>query len=209
MIIMSIRSHLNNIKPISWPRTVCLIAILAAGAVLATEAMAQSWYVNVEIKSALRTGPGLERKILAFVSTGDRIAEILEENEEWAHVRLASGKEGWMPKRYLTTEKPSNLLLEELQGRHAELETRAARLEEENRQLKAQNEQINTNLSDKTSALENLSRVFSELKDDSDAKSFQMRKYLVFFFSGAGILFIGILLGLVMKRQRRKSMYMA
>jgi hypothetical protein len=35
-----------------------------------------------------------------------------------------------------------------------------------------------------------------------------MRKYLVFFFSGAGILFIGLLLGLVMKRQRRKSMYM-
>jgi SH3 domain protein len=170
---------------------------------------AQGWYVNVEIKSALRTGPGLERKILAFVATGDQVNEILEENEEWAHVRLASGKEGWMPKRYLSNQKPSNLLLEELQRRHTELETRAARLEEENRRLKSENDEVATNLQTKTGAMESLTREFEELKQDSDTKSFQMRKYLIFFFSGAGILFIGILLGLVMKRQRRKSMYMS
>lgn len=189
-------------------RHALLFAILAAGAFLATEAQAQNWYINVEIKSALRTGPGLDRKILAFVGTGDQVAEILEENEEWSHVRMASGKEGWMPKRYLSDQKPSNLRLEELQRRHAELETRAARLEEENSQLKSQNEQIATSLNSKTSAMENLNRDYTDLKKDSDTKSFQMRKYLIFFFSGAGILFIGILLGLVMKRQRRKSSYM-
>jgi hypothetical protein len=32
-----------------------------------------------------------------------------------------------------------------------------------------------------------------------------MRKYMLFFFSGAAILFVGVLLGLVMKRSRRKS----
>ena len=205
---MSICRSLTKIMPVSLLRTAILSAVLAACALMSSEALAQSWFVNVEIKSALRTGPGLERKILAFVATGARVAEILEENEEWSHVRLASGKEGWMPKRYLTTTKPSNLLLEELQGRHAALEARAVRLEEENRQLKAQNEQVTTSLSSKTSAMENLNRDFDTLKKDSDAKRFQMRKYLVFFFSGAGILFIGILLGLVMKRQRRKSMYM-
>ena len=208
MITMSIWSLFLKIMPVRLTCTLLFLAVVVAGTVLAPAANAQSWYVNVEIKSALRTGPGLERKILAFVATGDRVAEILEENEEWSHVRLASGKEGWMPKRYLTATKPSNLLLEELQGQHAELEARAARLEEENRALNAKNEQLSTNLTTKTSAMENLNRDFGELKKDSDAKSFQMRKYLVFFFSGAGILFIGILLGLVMKRQRRKSMYM-
>ena len=185
-----------------------LLAAVAAGIFLASDAMALTWYVNVEIKSTLRSGPGQERKILAFVATGERIQEVIEEGEEWMHVRLADGKEGWMLKRYLTTQKPSKVLLAELQRRHAELETKAARLEEENRTLKSENEQISTSLSTKTSAMETLDRDFSELKKDADAKSFQMRKYLIFFFSGAAILFIGILLGLVMKRQKRKSMYM-
>ncbi len=205
---MSTRSLVSNPRPAAWLCVAVLAVVLAVCAAPAPPAMAQNWYVNVEIKSALRTGPGLERKILAFVSTGDRVTEVIEENEEWAHVRLAGGKEGWMPKRYLTTTKPSNLRLEELNARHADLEARAARLEEENRQLKAQNEQAASNLGSKTSAMENLTRDFDTLKKEADAKRFQMRKYLVFFFSGAGILFIGIVLGLVMKRQRRRSTYM-
>jgi SH3 domain protein len=208
MIVMLIRKHFYRTRPILFGRHVILFIALAAGAFLVAEAQAQEWYVNVDIKSALRTGPGLDRKILAFVGTGDQVAEILEENEEWSHVRMASGKEGWMPKRYLSDQKPSNLRLEELQRRHAELEARAARLEEENSQLKSQNEQITTSLSSKTSAMESLNREYTDLKKDAETKSFQMRKYLIFFFSGAGILFIGILLGLVMKRQRRKSSYM-
>ncbi len=205
---MSTRSFFTNTRPAAWLRIAILGVALALCAAPPPPAMAQNWYVNVEIKSALRTGPGLERKIMAFVSTGEKVAELIEENEEWAHVRLAGGKEGWMPKRYLTTTKPSNLLLEELSARHADLEVRAAKLEEENRQLKAQNEQMTSNLGSKTSAMDTLTRDFDALKKDADAKRFQMRKYLVFFFSGAGILIIGILLGLVMKRQRRRSSYM-
>ena len=205
---MSTRSCLPKTRRAAWLHIATQLVVLAACAALAPQAVAQNWYVNVEIKSALRTGPGLERKILAFVSTGERVVEVLEENEEWSHVRLASGKEGWMPKRYLTTAKPDNLLLEELKAQHADLEVRAAQLEEENRQLKTQNEQMTSSLGSKTSAMDNLTRDFDALKKEADAKRFQMRKYLVFFFSGAGILFIGILLGLVMKRQRRRSSYM-
>lgn len=205
---MPIRKHFSP-RPIPTVNlTGILLAVVAAGIFLATDAMAQTWYVNVEIKATLRSGPGQERKILTFVATGERIQAVIADGEEWMHVRLASGKEGWMRKRYLTTQKPSNVLLAELQRQHAELETKAARLEEENRTLKSQNEQFSTSLSTKTSAMETLNRDFSELKKDADAKSFQMRKYLIFFFSGAAILFIGILLGLVMKRQKRKSMYM-
>ncbi|MBL0713213.1 MAG: TIGR04211 family SH3 domain-containing protein [Desulfosarcina sp.] len=205
---MPIRKYFSIIRPGHVKLTGILLAVIVAGVFLATDVMAQSWYVNVGIKSPLRSGPGQERKILTFVATGERVQEVLEEGEEWMHVRMANGKEGWMLKRYLTTQKPSNLLLEELQRRYAEIEAKATRLEEENNQLKSQNEKYSSTLGTKTAAMETLNRDFSELKEESDAKSFQMRKYLVFFFSGAGILFIGILLGLVMKRQRRKSMYM-
>jgi SH3 domain protein len=209
MRIMPNRESHVGIWPIHLGRTAVFFIIILAGICWTTETMAQDWYVDVDKKAMLRTGPGNERKIVNTVTTGDRVVAILEEDEGWAHVRLENGKEGWMVKNYLTREIPAHLLLAELQKRHAELERRANRLEEENRQLKSKNEEISTSLSTKTNAMESLSQNYTELKKDADAKSFQMRKYLVFFFSGAGILFIGILLGLVMKRQRRKSSYLA
>lgn len=181
-----------------------------AGVVLclsATVVWAETVYVSDEIKLTVRSGPGIDRKILDIVSTGEKM-ELLEDGEEWVLVRLENEKEGWVLKRYLATEKPSQLKLAELQATHGRLSTRSEEVLKENETLKATNEKIDATLEEKTKALEELTRSYNELKQDADASSFQMRKYLVFFFSGAGILFIGILLGLVMKRQRRKSMYM-
>jgi SH3 domain protein len=160
-----------------------------------------------EFKLLLRTGPGVERKIIDMISIGEQM-EMLEDGEEWVRVRLQDGKEGWVLKRYLSSEKPSKLVLQGLQQTYQRLSATADELSQENETLKATNAEIKASLEEKTQALEELTRSYNELKQDSDASSFQMRKYLVFFFSGAGILFIGLLLGLVMKRQRRKSMYM-
>jgi len=168
---------------------------------------AETVYVSDQIKLTLRSGPGTDRKILAIVATGEKM-EMLEDGEEWAFVRLDDAKEGWVRKQYLSSDKPSRLKLEELQKNHGRLSTQSDEVLGENESLKATNTEIDTALKAKTKALEELTQSYNELKQDSDASSFQMRKYLVFFFSGAGILFIGILLGLVMKRQRRKSMYM-
>ncbi len=184
--------------------------VLWVGVVLCfsvTVAGAETVYVGDEIKLTLRSGPGTDRKILEIVSTGAKM-DILEDGEEWVHVRLSNGKEGWVLKRYLSKAKPSRLILEELQRKHSRLSTTSDELTQSNEDLKAANSKIQASLQEKTKALEDLTRSYDDLKQDADASTFQMRKYLIFFFSGAGILFIGILLGLVMKRQRRKSMYM-
>jgi len=172
-----------------------------------TVAGAETVYVGDEIKLTLRSGPGTDRKILEIVSTGAKM-DILEDGEDWVRVRLSDGKEGWVLKRYLSQAKPSRLILEELQKKHSRLSTTSDELTQSNEDLKATNAKIQAALQEKTKALEDLTRSYDDLKQDADASTFQMRKYLIFFFSGAGILFIGILLGLVMKRQRRKSMYM-
>ena len=172
-----------------------------------TALRAETFYVGDEIKLTVRSGPGTDRKILEIVSTGEKM-EMLEDGEEWVFVRLGDGQEGWVLKRYLSKAKPSRLKLEELQKTHGRLSTRSDELVQENDALKSANTKLTTDLEDKTKALDDLTREYEDLKEASDASSFQMRKYLVFFFSGGGILFIGILLGLVMKRQRRKSMYM-
>lgn len=190
-------------------RQIVAIALWAGAALFLSETVGQAAtaYVIDEVKLPFRSGPGTDRKIIDIISTGDRV-EILEDGEEWAMVRLPDGKEGWVLKRYLTARKPSQLVLEELQQTHTQLSSRSDELGKENEALKADNAQLTTNLEEKTKALADLTRRYNELEEASEASNFQMRKYLIFFFSGAGILFIGILLGLVMKRQRRKSMYM-
>jgi SH3 domain protein len=184
-----------------------LVAVMVVLCLFLSTAEAATVYVGDEIKLTVRSGPAIDRKILDIVSTGEKM-DILEDGEEWVFIRLSDGKEGWVLKRYLSSERPSKLKLADLQKKHGSLATRSDELAEENEALKASNEKITRDLQEKTKALEELTRSHEELQQDADASSFQMRKYLVFFFSGAGILFIGILLGVVMKRQRRKSMYM-
>jgi len=184
--------------------------LIGVGVVLflaGTAAWAKTVYVDDKLTITFRSGPGMERKILEYLTTGDEM-ELLEDGEEWVHVRLTDGKEGWIMKQYVSATKPSRLQLEELQNAHSSLTSRSDELSKANEALTAANQKVNAALEEKTKALAELTREHEELKHSSDASSFQMRKYLIFFFSGAGILFIGILLGLVMKRQRRKSMYM-
>ena len=203
-------SAYRNIRAARIPTGRLMLCLLWVGLIVSFSEIplwAETYYVGDEIKLTLRSGPGTDRKILDIVTTGERM-EILEDGEEWVFVRLSDDTEGWVLKRYLSKDKPSRLKLEELQKSHGRLSTESDDLIKENETLKSTNEQINAKLKEKTKALEELTETYEELKKDSDASTFQVRKYLVFFFSGAGILFIGVLLGLVMKRQRRKSMYM-
>jgi len=172
-----------------------------------TVAWAETVYVDDKLTITFRSGPGMERKILEYLTTGEPM-ELLEDGEEWVHVRLKDGQEGWVMKQYISRTKPSQLQLEELQKAYTSLKSRSDEVSKEDETLKTANQKVNMALEEKTKALADLTEQYNELKQSSDASSFQMRKYLIFFFSGAGILFIGILLGLVMKRQRRKSMYM-
>jgi SH3 domain protein len=178
-------------------------ALLIVGLTLGA-AEAATVYVADTMKFTLRSGPGTDRKILAMVDSGTPV-QMLEAGEEWSLVRVDANMEGYMLTRYLTPEKPSVLVLEELRQKHAALTEQAAGLLTENETLKAENTRMAAELAEKSGALSQVSRTYEELKHDSEANRFEMRKYMLFFFSGAAILFVGVLLGLVMKRSRRKS----
>lgn len=188
-------------------KTALISGILLVLIFSASFAWAETVYVDDKLTITFRSGPGMDRKILEYLTTGDQM-ELLESGEEWSHVRLPDGQEGWVMNQYISKAKPSQMRLAELQQTNSKLTSRSDELAQENEALKADNQKVNDALAEKTKALADLTTEYEDLKQSSDASSFQMRKYLIFFFSGAGILFIGILLGLVMKRQRRKSMYM-
>ena len=62
-------------------------------------------YVKPSAEVPVRRGQGTEYKIVAVVADGTMVT-LLEENEGWARVQLKSGKQGWILKRYLSSDKP-------------------------------------------------------------------------------------------------------
>jgi len=48
----------------------------------------------------IRSGPGMKNKVITTVRMGDEL-EFLGENGAWCNVRLSSGAEGWIYKKFV------------------------------------------------------------------------------------------------------------
>ncbi len=128
--------------------------LLQLGSVLfwSSEAAADTRYVNPSAEVVVRTGEGNQYKIIDMVKDGDTV-DLLQVSDSYALVRLADGKEGWMLKRYLSTEPPSSVLVKSLRT--------------ENEKLKQKTEELTTNLQEVTS---NLNRTQTDLQSILDER---------------------------------------
>jgi SH3 domain protein len=190
-------------------------------------------YVSEIIEITLRTGPGIDHKVIAMVRSGQPL-EVLEPGPEWSKVRLANQKEGYMLSRFLTNKKPNELILDELKENYKDLESTLNSLKEENLKQKEENERLVSELASKDEQLTGLTSSYDALKADSSeflnlktdhkqmkdrlleqtqkAEAFeeaytklQKRQIFRWALTGAGILLVGFLVGMSSKRQRRRS----
>jgi SH3 domain protein len=213
---------------IKWMIPIFCMVFLFAGAVSAA-----TMYVTDILKLPLRSGPSTEHKILALKESGEKL-EVLEASDEWSLVRAQDGKEGYVSTRYLLSEPISRDKLAQLQQIHQELTTRVASLAEENKRLKSENQVLGADLSvnekdfiqlqSEFKALEKDSAGFLELKSKYDKAAtelvektqrlevleeelagIELSQYIKWFLAGAGVLFVGFIVGFSTKRQRRRS----
>jgi len=70
-------------------------------------------YVKPRGEALVRTGQGNQYKVLAVVKEGTPV-EMMEENDDYALVRLDNGVEGWILRRYLKAEPPLDALVDQL-----------------------------------------------------------------------------------------------
>ena len=194
---------------------------------------ARSMYVSEIVEITLRTGPGIDHKVIAMVKSGQTLV-VLEPGSEWTKVRLSNEKEGYMLSRFLTEKKPNELLLDELKEKHKDLESKLNTIREESSKQKNQNESLLSELAAKEEQLSGLTVSYDALKADSaeflnlktdykktvaqlteqtqKAEAFeeaytkiQKRQIFRWALTGAGILLVGFLIGMSSKRQRRRS----
>ena len=193
---------------------------------------AETMYVKDVLRLPLRTGHSTEYKIIAVIESGLQV-EVLQVKEEWTQVRLPSEKEGWVQSRYLTHEPTAQLKLEQLEIKHKNLTAQAASLLEENTKLKGEKRKLGAELAENQNALNQIGKDFESLKEESaeflelkskydataavlaeksnrletlekDLATLTFFYYFKWFLGGSAVLFVGFMIGLSAKRQRRR-----
>jgi len=185
----------------------------------ATPASAEQYYVSQRMEITMRTGPGVSYKIMAMLPSGDGV-NMVDYGKEWSKVQTADGKEGWVLSRYMTKEVPVNLMVKELQKKNSELSAMLAQVKSENMALSGTKEKLlgkekdyndlkqrSANFLEIEQKYNDAVRQLEEQKVFIEQCNSQSHKEILYSFSiGAGVLIIGIILGISAKKQRRSSL---
>ncbi len=201
-----------------------------------TAVLAETMYVSDLAEITLRTGQGIDHKIIAMIKSGQKV-EILEPADQWTRIRLPNGKEGWAVSRFLTSKLPSRIELKKLKEKHEALLALAdtpyadiSKLKDENQKLKAElalsGKALNAlktsheTLKSKSANLltlqanskNSVARLSEQQKEverlEEELSKLERRQYIHWFLSGAAVLFVGFLMGYSAKRQRRQSSFL-
>ncbi len=79
---------------------VWLAVAITLGFCVSLSAVAERAWIKDELRLNLRTGPGVQFRIMGRLKTGDAL-ELLERGDGWTKVRVAEFGEGWIPEGYL------------------------------------------------------------------------------------------------------------
>ncbi len=212
--------------------TVGAVILLSIG--VASQAGAQTRYVTDELVITVRTGRSTQNAIIESLSTGDAVTVLEEDAASgYMRVRTESGKEGWALTQYLVPapvardrlavaerelgqarETIASLraqvaeLTEQLgsvTSRMQEAETAATSLNDELVDVRSvsanaltirdQNESLRRRLNERDAQVEQLTTENAALAGRADREWFVL---------GAGVLVVGIVLGLIIPSLRRK-----
>ena len=88
-------------------RTALLILALL---VPASVGWAETSYLRDEVRVSLRAQPDAAAAVLRVVRSGQAL-ETLERGEEWVHVRIPDGVDGWLPAQYIVAQPPPSVRL--------------------------------------------------------------------------------------------------
>ena len=160
-------------------------------------ARAETAWIKDQLRLNLRTGPGVQFRIMGVVETGHSV-QILRRGDGWTQVRIADLGDGWIPAGYLQPEPPAAVRLaqseaqtSEFRGQFESLVAKSTSLEQENQELAGRDAEQRTQI-------ENLTRENMELHAGARWPEW---------ITGAGILSAGMLMGAILhavtgRRQR-------
>lgn len=185
-------------------KRICFIILLTLGmCAIAQVVPAKKAYVTDTFRISLRRGPSVENKILKFLPSGLRV-DIKESSDGWDRVQVQEGEnetlEGWVLSRYLISRLPWETQAESLLQENTTLKGEHAGILEELRQ-RLQESQIR--IKELTADSEGVSETTQSLVAEN--RSLKSSLKIKLFVMGASVLLLGMLIGSMAGRQRRKQ----
>jgi SH3 domain protein len=161
-----------------------ILAFAGAGA-----ASAEAAWVKDELRLNLRSGPGVQYRIMGVVKTGDAV-EIVNRGDGWTQIRMASLGSGWIPAGYLQAEPPAGVRLAQSEAQTSEFRNQLDLVSDEAERLKQENEELVARDAEQRASLDRLSRENFELRAGARWPEW---------IAGAGILSAGMILGAILR----------
>jgi SH3 domain protein len=216
----------------SAARLALLLLVCWSAAVFGQE---DSRWITDEFEITMRTGKSTKQSIVRMLSSGTRVELLeLDQEAGYALVRTRGGTEGWVLSRYLLSEPPARVTLPELQKRLAEGDSGLQRLTDENQSLKKENRDLarqiaelqrdGSRLQDELGEIRELSSNVIQIDEQNrqlsqrlaeteqllqemraENQTLASRSNREWFIVGAGVLFIGMAMGLILPRIRWKK----
>lgn len=199
---------------------------------IALTAQAETRYASDELEIALRSGTSTQHRILRMVPSGTALQVLEhDEATGYSRVRTPSGTEGWALTRYLMTVPSARDRLAATEKKLAELELqtreRMAKLSDRDReflnatqelsQVKDENLKLSKQLTDIQRTASSALAIDAENKDlknrlmqmERDQETLRQENQALrdrtardWFMIGAGVVIVGIILGLILPRIR-------
>jgi len=166
-------------------------AALASAALLAIAApsVAQQAWVKDELRLNLRTGPGVQYRIMGVVSTGDAV-QILDRGDGWTKIRAPELGEGWIPEGYLQPDPPAAQRLAQSEAQTAEFRDQFQSLTARVSELESTNQELASRDESQRAKIDTLTRENLELRAGARWPEW---------ITGAGILSAGMIMGVLIR----------
>jgi SH3 domain protein len=211
-------------------KNVFLFVILSL--MLAGQAIAESRYVSDTLEITMRSGKGTSYGIIRMLRSGTQIEVLeTDKKTGYTHVRTRSGKEGWVLSRFLMKVPAARARLATAEKKLAELELETRKQETGIRALKKEKASLKKNLSNLDGKSRKVSQELAEIKRTAssalaiDSENKELKRRFVslerqfqtmqqeneglkdrtardWFMVGAGVILLGIIVGLIIPRIR-------
>jgi SH3 domain protein len=201
--------------------------LVVLGLCAAPDLAAKGMYVSDRMQITVRTGPTTENRVIEMISSGDQVTVLEETNDGWARVRTASGKEGWVLRRFLIDEIPAVVRLHEFadgQGKNlaqrleeakregGEAKRLQALAETRAREAEAALQKLQSECAEVVKLREEYGRLQEEYQQQTqeieelstEIESMRFSTNLKWFLAGGGVLFLGWLIGLAFGRRKKR-----
>ena len=196
-------------------------------------ANAATRYVKPTAEVVVRTGQGNEYRIVGMVKDGASV-EVLEDGDSYSRVRLASGVEGWMLKRYLSNTPPVGQVVTALRSEKEELKKSELeyiqKFEEVSAALTAREKELQTAIAERNKVATDYQKLQRDTADvvklkndmlkameendllaqklaviEEENNSLKKDKAINWFLAGGGVLIAGILIGRMPSPARKRK----